>query len=160
MLGILALIVLGGMLFPRVTTTNCGGNSAALAAVDSYVTMAIVAAMDNPDRAFNPTAATPDQRRQISNLPGAGSIRRAHFLISKIPFVPRSSEPRRVVIVCDRPCTNVPQRPSPPTHAAGFSDGTTGLISPKEFAAFDRSTLVAIDDLSDRVHSGPTCTDQ
>ena len=140
-------MVVGGMLFPRVTATNCGGNSAALTAVHSYVSMTIVAAMDNPDRAFNPMAMTPDQRSQISNLPGASSNRHTHLLISKIPFVPRSSEPRRVVIVCDTPYTNVPQRPSPPTHAAGFSDGTTGLISPKEFAALDHSTFVAIDEL-------------
>ena len=152
-LGILAVIgiALGAMLLPVWTTpSNCGGNSAALAAVNSYVTVTVVAAMDNPDRTFNPKAMTPEWRTQISHLPGADWVRHAHFLVSTVSFVPRSTEPRRVVIVCDTPYTNVPRQRffrSPPTHAAGFSDGTTGLISPKVFAALDRSTFVAIDEL-------------
>ena len=152
-LGILGVIGIaaGAALLPLWTTSsNCGGNSAALAAVNCYVNMTVAEAMDAADQKFSVTAATSDQRRQISNLPGANWVRRAHFLVSTVPFVPRSEEPRRVVIVCDTPYTNVPQRrffESPPTHAAGFSDGTFGLISPKEFAALDRSAFIAIDKL-------------
>ena len=152
-LGILAVIgiALGAMLLPVWTTpSNCGGNSAALAAVSTYVTMTVVVAMDAPDQQFSVKTVPSDQHHLIANLPGTNWVRRAHFLVSTVPFVPRSKEPRRVVIACDTPYTNVPQRrffKSPTTHAAGFSDGTTGLISPKEFAALDRSTFVAIDEL-------------
>jgi hypothetical protein len=129
-------------------STNCGGNSAALAAVGDYLGVALVGANDSSDGRFDVKAATAKQRRQISRLSGASWLRRAHFLVSTALFTPHSGELRRVLIVCDTPYTNVPQRrffKSPPTHAAGFSDGTTGLISPKEFAALDRSTFVAID---------------
>ena len=149
-LGVIGIALGVAMLPMWSTSSNCGGNSAALAAVNSYVTMTVAETMDTPNQPFSVTAAIPEQRRQISNLPGADWVRRAHFLVSTVPFVPRSSEPRRVVIVCDTPYTNVPQRrffESPPTHAAGFSDGTVGLISPKEFAALDPSAFIAIDKL-------------
>lgn len=130
--------------------SNCGGNSAALNLVTTYVNMTVIETMDTPKPAFNVLTATPDQRRQIAQSGYSHWISQAHFLVSTKPFVPRSDEPRRVVIVCDTPYSNVPRRrffESPRTHAAGFSDGTTGLISPKEFASLDRSTFIAIDDL-------------
>ena len=145
-----AFLAIGAAVIPSLTyTTNCGGNSAALAAVSTYVTLARVEAMDSPEHSFRVTAATPQQREQLVRLPGASWLRRAHLLVSTTP-VPAESPERRVIIVCDSPYTNVPRRwfgSVPPSHATGFSDGSTRLISSAEFAALDRSTFVALNEL-------------
>ena len=145
-----ALLAIGAAVFPSLTyTTNCGGNSAALAAVGTYTTLARVEAMDSPDHAFRVTSATAPQREQLAQLPGASWLRRAHFLVSTTPVAAESTE-HRVIIVCDTPYTNVPRRwfgSAPPSHAAGFSDGSTGLITSTEFAALDRTSFVALNEL-------------
>lgn len=95
------------------------------------------------------TKLTPRQLEHILPLAGANWLPQAHFLVSYAPLVAGSAE-RRVIIVCDTPYTNVPQHrffSAPPTHAAGFSDGTTGLITPTEFSALDRKSFVALDEL-------------
>jgi hypothetical protein len=145
-----ALLAIGAAGIPTFTyTTNCGGNSAALTTVRTYVALARVEAMDSPVHAFHVTSATPQQREQLAQLPGKFWLRRAHFLVSTVPVAAESTE-RRVIIVCDTPYTNVPRRwlgSAPPVHAAGFSDGSTGLISTTEFAALNRTSFVALNDL-------------
>lgn len=130
-------------------STNCGGNSAALSAVRAYARFALNEAMVDTGHGFRVTEATAEQRDQLASLPGAGWLPRAHFLVSSAPVL-ADSKKRRVVIVCDRPFTNVPRRwmgSAPPAHAAGFSDGTARLISPTEFAGLDWSSFVKVDDL-------------
>ncbi len=60
------------------------------------------------------------------------------FLI-RTNFLWSAATNREIVIVCQRRYDNVPT-PAPwnlfhntPAHAVGYSDGTTGLISPEEF---------------------------
>jgi hypothetical protein len=145
-----ALLAVGAAVIPSFTyTTNCGGNSAALTAVSTYANLARAEAMDSPDYTFRVTSATPQQREQLAHLPGASWLRRARFLVSTTPVAAESAV-RRIIVVCDTPYTNVPRRwfgSAPPSHAAGFSDGGIGLISPAEFAALDRSSFVALNEL-------------
>ena len=147
LLGVLGAICIALAVFPWTVTSNCGGNSAALSAVRSYATRAVVAMMESPDHTFRVTAATPDEQDQLRQLPGARWVPRAHFLVSTTPV---TLEPRRAIIVCDTPYTNVPQHrfaDAPPSHAVGFSDGSAELISPTKFAALDRSSFVSLDEL-------------
>src|SRR5438067_8803024 len=109
MVGAAALFILGIAAVPLFSyTTNCGGNSAALAAVSAYVLMATVEAMESPDHAFHVTSATPQQREQLAHLPGASWLGHAHFLVSTTPVAAESRE-HRLIIVCDTPYTNVPR---------------------------------------------------
>lgn len=126
-------------------SSNCGGNSAALTACDCYAGMLQWWASDHPNQAFR----YDDFRKDVdlTDLPGASWIRSAKLLAKPdgIRFDP--ARPREVVIVCDRPYDNVPQRllfRSPKAHAVGYSDGTAGLISPDEFAHLNTAGFVDI----------------
>jgi hypothetical protein len=129
-------------------TTNCGGNSAALARVQSYAALAAVSARYASDHQFHIFSPAEEQRTDLAILARSHWLPYAHFLVSTTPV--QAGAARRVIVVCDTPFYNVPQRwigSPPPAHAAGFSDGTAALISPAEFAALDRSQFVALDRL-------------
>lgn len=131
-------------------TTNCGGNSAALGRVEHLALLALGSYQDAPDRTFRfavVDSLLPDQLfvyRRSDWLP------RARFLVSTAPISERDAKERRLIVVCDTPYRNVPRRwigSPPPTHAAGYADGSYGLISPADFAALDRSTFTPADAL-------------
>lgn len=72
------------------------------------------------------------------------------YLVSVSPLVLPSNESKRIIIVCDTPFSDVPKRvifQAPPSHAVGYSDGTTGLISPGEYARLNLSSFVSLGDL-------------
>lgn len=132
--------------------SNCGGNSAALAHMYFYESFASEAAARSPDHRFRVTAITPEQREQFALVRHSSWNSNARHLASTLPYPDPPAAPRRIIMVCERPFTNVPRRllwPSPLTHAAAFSDGTVGLISVAEFAALDRSTLKPLGELLD-----------
>jgi hypothetical protein len=147
---IVGLLAIGvAALFPMPSIkTNCGGNSAAISRVQTIVDLAIVGAYDTPDHSFHFDAANAEERKELTLYARSGWLPRAHFLVSTAPVSKQGI--KRIIVVCDTPYRNVPQRwigSAPPTHAAGFSDGSSGLISAKEFSALDRSAFVALDEL-------------
>jgi len=130
--------------------SNCGGNAAALSSVRMYVLLARVGAMDSPDRTFRVLAATPEQRKQLADVARDHWLPTAHFLVSTVALSEEQPSPRRIIVVCDTPYNNVPHRWAgfaPPAHAAGFSDGSTELISPAQFRTLDRSSFVLLDEI-------------
>ena len=156
------LTVSAGFFLPVFSTsTNCGGNSAALNEVHGIALAALVYASDAPDHSFRFTTPTALQRGELVHYGRTHWCPRARFLVSTAPIheVPFPLQPehtrqqRRIITVCDTPYTNVPRQrfgSAPPTHAAGYSDGSYGLISLAEFAALDRTTFVPIDELYPR----------
>jgi hypothetical protein len=131
--------------------TNCGGNSAALANVQAIAIAAVVGAADAPDHRFHFSAVTGNGREEFARRALNHWLPKAHFLVSRTPV--SEGEPKRIIVVCDTPYRNVPQRwfgSARPTHAAGYSDGTYGLISTNEFAAINRPAFVALDELYPR----------
>ena len=153
------LAVSAGFFLPVFSTpTNCGGNSAALSEVHGIALAALLNACDSPDHSFRFTTPTAWQREQLTHYGHTHWCPRARFLVSTapiyelpLPLPPEHERPqRRVITVCDTPYNNVPRKrfgSAPPTHAAGYSDGSYGLISLAEFAALDRTTFVPIDEL-------------
>ncbi len=128
--------------------TNCGGNSAALAQVSQIAVIARVGSMDAPDHLFYFSKANSRELDQLSELGQTFWLHGAHFLVSTSPVSENEPQPRRVIVVCDTAYRNVPQRrfgSAPPTHAAGFADGSCGLISTTEFAKLDPASLVPLD---------------
>ena len=145
------LLAIGAVVLPTIGyTTNCGGNSAALAQVQGIALIAHVGTFDTPDHSFRFTAANAEQREQLTYYSRTHWLRSARFLVSTGPVSEHEAQPRRIIAVCDTPYRNVPRRwigSAPPTHAAAFAEGSHGLISTAEFAALDRSTFTPLDEL-------------
>jgi hypothetical protein len=146
---LMLVLGLGGLvvasLWDPARVMNCGGNSAALSKVRSITMVAVNGYL--PDHAFSFTSAGEPWRSELAQLSYDHWVPKAHFLVTTAPV---TAGARRIIVVCDTPYTNVPERrffSAPPAHAAGYSDGSSGLISPAEFAALDRSTFVALDAL-------------
>jgi hypothetical protein len=129
-------------------SSNCGGNSAALAEIRLYLVIVQNAAACRANHEFALPSATSREREELSHVrsywnPGA------RLLVSVQPYRAHDQNSRRVIAVCDQPYDNVPQSwiPARPTHAAAFADGSVRLISTREFAALDRSVLVPLDEV-------------
>jgi hypothetical protein len=130
-------------------TSNCGGNSAALSVVQNLAITAKASTYDGPNHTFCFPDATPIQRQALVECAGHLPKRGPHYLVATGLIMEDDPQPRRVIAVCDKAYTNVPKSffGSPHTHAAGYADGSSGLISPTEFNALDRTKFVAIDTL-------------
>jgi len=129
------------------TTTNCGGNSAALSIVGSLAMTAHTSAQDASFSFSNPPK---DDQALISQKATSHWLPHAHFLVAKQPVTLSDAHTHRLIVVCDTPYRNVPEKwigSAPPTHAAGYADGKTALISEAEFMALDRSSFIALDAL-------------
>ena len=136
--------------------SNCGGNSAALADVNLFFHVVRSAQIGQLGHRFDLAAPTPDERDELRLIADDGWLGGAGFLVAPLPEI-RLSGPRRLLIVCDRPFRNVPRRLfglAPPTHAAGFSDGSIGLITVAEFEGLDRSAFVPLERFLARTEAG------
>ena len=152
LVGVLAVLAVGTvMVYPLLySSTNCGGNTAALNQVKEYALFANMAVDNSTNHTFQVSAVPPEQREQLARLAHCSWMPNARFFVSTTPLSTNESHLRRLIIVCDTPYSNVPRYwlgSAPPTHAAGFSDGSSALISPAEFAALDRSSFAFLDEL-------------
>lgn len=138
-----ALAVCATALLPRLARpSNCGGNSAALAACKGYITVLRLWAADHDAQMFRHDHADQETRQHLARLPGASWIHSARLLARLDDVRVDSAAERRIIMVCDRAYDNVPQRffgRSPLAHAVAYTTGETGLISPEEFARLDLS---------------------
>lgn len=144
------LAAVAALLVPSFQASNCGGNAAALSAVKHYSLLVRLAAAEYSNGEFTIARATPRQREELAGIANGVWTPETRFLVFPAPCRLRSSEPPRLIIVCDRPYRNVPRRffgSAPPTHAAAYSDGSCRLISVAEFAAIDRKSLVPLGEL-------------
>jgi hypothetical protein len=120
--------------------SNCGGNSAALGACTSYVSVLEVWSDDHPGQLFSYETASADELRQLAHLPSSW-IRPPHRLLAKLRQVRIDPKgPKAVVMVCDCAYDNVPERMfgrAPMRHAVAYSTGEVGLVTPDEFARLD-----------------------
>jgi len=127
-------------------TSNCGGNTAALSVCGTYASVVRISAASN---SFDIAAVSdPDILNQLRRFTPYHWIPTARFLVLQGPVRIDEGAPRRIVVLCDTPFTNVPQRrfiKAPPTHAVGYSDGTTALITPVEFAKLDITSFAPLD---------------
>ncbi len=137
-----ALLVLGAaLLMPALArASNCGGNSAALAACSS---ISMCFRLISSERGGKPVSisdlSSREQQyfRQVTGLSWLGS---AHVLVTGTAIRGDPSGGQEIIAVCDRPFDNVPRRmfrKAPLTHAVGYADGSTGLISVEDFRRLD-----------------------
>ena len=147
-----ATLVAIGLVWPAMRRSNCGGNSAALAACKGYAAVVELWATDHAGQSFVIGQADAQTRQQLGHLPGASWIRSSRLLARPDGVRIGVSGNRQIILVCDRPYQNVPQRvfgKSPPAHAVVYSTGETGLISPSEFARLELKGFVDLQALAE-----------
>ena len=141
-----AVIACGASLLPSfVRSSNCGGNSAAIAACKSASLNLVLATTERgiPVSAPNLTDAEREYFRHLSGLSWLGT---ATVLVAMGP-VTADREKRELLAVCSKPYDNVPQRligKAPLTHAVAYSDGSSGLISIENFRKLDLTKFVDV----------------
>ena len=122
-IGLIALFELGN------SSTNCGGNTAALNQVGIITAILRGGAPDS------------DQRSQLASNSQTHWCRGAHFLVKSDVTSGDDDRSRHIIAACDTPYSNLStQWPGfrKPTHAVGYSDGSTGLVTVAEFFSLDR----------------------
>jgi hypothetical protein len=138
---VLLFTLCAGALLPLLARrSNCGGNSAALSACEGYISVLELWGAKHDSRTFRYSQADREARENLQQLPGASWIRSGRLLarLDEVHIDPAAQ--KRIIMVCDRPYNNVPQRlfgRSPMAHAVAYTTGETGLISPEEFARLD-----------------------
>jgi hypothetical protein len=146
------------MVLPAMKRSNCGGNSAALAACKGYVTVLQLWAADHHGLRFRYGEADSETKQHLRSLPGAAWIRSARLLARLEDVRVDATADRRIIMVCDRPYDNVRRRifgRSAMAHAVAYSTGETGLISPQEFAGLDVTGFVDLQALAEATKVGP-----
>jgi len=129
-------------------SSNCGGNSSALSKCKMVVLLARIEAERNHsnfDYISLPAAA---QQEFVKGTQSHWNPN-ARFLIRR-GATDLQKKGREIFVICDTAYGNVPQ----PTfwnlhhqniaHAVGYIDGTTALITPKEYASLDKSQFFAL----------------
>ncbi len=150
-----ALVAAVAALLPLLaSSSNCGGNSAALSSCKQILIYDRWARGTNNasfDLAQLDAVDLTNFFRTVANhwTPDAGYWLRTNGL--------SSTTSRQIAVVCDHAYDNVPQPTvwnvyrRNPAHAVGYSDGTTGLISPTEFQSLDRRGFISLTALATNI---------
>jgi hypothetical protein len=145
---VLAVALFAGVVLTM--TTNCGGNSYALTACQEFVITAQVASNSNTN-SFVTANKIDDETLYTLSREHWGTTG-SDFLIKTNFFVTNSTN-REIIIVSTIEFANVPQPAiwnlyrKNPAHAVGYSDGTSGLISPFEFSNLNLNGFASISSL-------------
>jgi hypothetical protein len=142
-----ALVLAVGLSLPALKpASNCGGNNFAVAACRQMVIYRSSAFGSGVT--FDLTGLAPLDRSNLFSLTTNSWTGAARFWVRTNGS--ENAPTRQIVVFCDLPYENVPQ----PTiwngfgrnaaHAVGYSDGTSGLISPEEFERLDRRSFVCL----------------
>jgi hypothetical protein len=158
-LGIIVLAtVLTGVFLPAISTpSNCGGNSAALS-VCRMCALTVRMGFDGGQGTFDIHNPPEANKSELINICSNHWIPDANFLIKT--NVSLDAEHKTVIIVCDHRYSNVPQPTfwndyrKNPAHAVGYSDGSTGLITPKQFSELNLAEFIQITRLQTNNASG------
>lgn len=131
--------------------TNCGGNSAALAACHGYVKILQLWTAGHKGQSFRFELAGEETRRHLSELVGSPWLRSARLLAKLDNVRVDPAFEKSIIMVCDRAYDNVPERifgRSPMAHAVAYSTGEIGLISPEDFARLDLEGFIDLQALT------------
>jgi hypothetical protein len=134
-----------------VRQSNCGGNSRVLSHCKQIAFAASLGISESPDHGFRFTDPGLDNLDWVFRTAAESTAYyRARYLMTTNRLDATHLDHPVIVVVCDTPFRNVPERwigKAPPTHAVGYSDGSTRLISTSDFARMDRSTFQPLETL-------------
>jgi hypothetical protein len=155
------LVGLVWILLPALgRSSNCGGNSAALAKCRSVAVCLFVVSMDRGYKSVSITELSATERENFDQLGSSIWIGDAKILVTRATvrfdskifdaqatFLVDKPNGRVIVSVCDTPFDNVPRRMfgrAPFAHAVAYADGSSGLISVEDFRRLDLSGFVDV----------------
>jgi len=138
--------------------SNCGGNSAARTYCQNIALDADAIGSDAGNDIFDYKKLPRQQQNEFTEVDRFWTPD-AKYLLRTGP-VPVGHGTHEIIVVCDTPFGNVPQ----PTfwnlhyrtlrHAAGYSNGSVGWLTPTEFAQLDKSNFVELKPSSKSVADG------
>lgn len=144
--GLGAFVLVVGLLLPLFArTSNCGGNSYALTACKQIgLSVQEIMTTNSPLSQFN--QFDPDNHTNLLRLSDSHWTPGASYWLRTNGF--SQTTQKQIIVFCDTIYANVPQPTiwnfyrRNPAYAVGFSDGSTGLISPPEFIHVDRDNFL------------------
>ena len=116
-----------------------------------YAISVVMSAIEDSLEVFNLESST-DRKWLLQIATNRGWIGNGEYLV-RTGDIHILENPETVLIVCNRPFTNVPQRrwgSNPPTHAAGLANGQAVLISVAEFHKLDLENFVPAGQLEEK----------
>ncbi len=138
-------ILLGTLLPALSRTSNCGGNTAALAICNNCV-LSLYLASGDETKPFNINSLSAEKKAEIvKSIEDHWNLGANFFVRTNVPL---RDIRRQILVVCDQPFNNVPQPTlwngfkQTPKHAVGYSDGNTGLITPTQFKELNLSEFI------------------
>jgi hypothetical protein len=140
---------LGGLLPIVARSSNCGGNSAALAACKSVAAAFHLTVSGRNGKPVSAAGLTDVERDYFNPISGLNWLAGAKVLVTPVP-VRNDDQQQQVLAVCDKPFSNLPRRifgKAPPTHAIAYTDGSTSLISVEEFRRLDLREFIDVKSL-------------
>ncbi|HNQ73964.1 MAG TPA: hypothetical protein PKN95_10235 [Verrucomicrobiota bacterium] len=146
-LSLVVIAILTGFVLPQLSRTNCGGNSAALANCKQILATAQLSGAASP-LFLMATQMRLAEREQFLKLGANSWTGNARFWVRTNGL--DLTVATQVVVFCDQTFDNVPQPAlrnffkRHPAHAAGFADGTTGLMPPEADTQLDRTDFAPI----------------
>jgi hypothetical protein len=126
-------------------SSNCGGNSAALTACRSVYTSFRIIAADHDEPGLAISAMNASDKETFKHVTGLHWIPQAKIMVTT--GMVNLDDPKRIIVACDTPFDNVPQKrfgKAPLTHAVAHADGSTALISVEEFKKLDLTGFVDV----------------
>lgn len=146
---LIALVVVGGLLPLASKSSNCGGNSAAMAACSGVGTVLTLIGSDREQSKFELDALTKTERAYFDQVAGVNWLGDSKVLVR--PSVDLNSANNVVLAVCDRAFRNVPRKTfgkAPPTHAALIRNRGVVLIAVEDFNRLDLTDYIDVRSLS------------
>jgi hypothetical protein len=140
------------------TTKNCGGNTAAVHVCQSYALILSLIVSENSEEAISATNLPASYHDELARIARYHWVPGARFLVNTELVTRETLNSRQIVIVCNTAYRNVPKRrfiKAPSTHAVGYSDGTTALISTADFHMLNKAPFIPLDALYPQPVSPP-----
>lgn len=144
------IVIVGVALAISTQSSNCGGNSSALSVCDRFsihLVMRMVEETEELQETATPNELTSNlSSDEISDL-FLSLSGTATYSIRHPDSTFRAGD-RDVVIICDVEFDNVPQPTiwnlyrRTPSHAVGYADGSSALITPAQYRKLDRSNFI------------------
>jgi hypothetical protein len=149
-ISLFVVVVLGGLMPLASKSSNCSGNSAAMAACGSIDTALSIVASERKANSIDLSTLTVSEREVFGQIAGLRWLGDAKVLVKlRLDF---DSTNEVVLAVCNQAFRNVPQKligQAPPTHAALIQNRGVVLLPVDEFHHLDLPGFVDVRSLAE-----------
>jgi hypothetical protein len=155
LLSVFAVVAFGTFLPMTSRRTNCGGNSAAMAACSDVGAALAWITSERGTNTLHLATLSEAERKEFKSIAGLSWLGNATVLIN--PRVDFDSTNDVVLAICNRAYRNVPQKligQAPPTHAALIHNRGVVLLPVEEFNRLNLDGFVNVRELSPKPEHG------